>query len=405
MALTATWSRGTKLLVRCCQEIAHPSVEEGKEEDESSGGLLLPSFFALHCICICICIREGRVEEIAMFQKIEEDIVRRPAGGGCTEKKKKKGHTAGSNVVWQPALLSMPACPATATATATATTPECHPAACLWSKRLVPHSTHLIPGTGMCPSKFGCSCSPASLHPFILTLDGSSAMDHELSSLHLHNALKLLFHRHIAFVHRVLAIRLVFIFLQVPESKVVPTRITTKVTARRATPLPDHGGTVPKIMEEVPSIAEDKNRRRKSVPDGLPYTHTAQSMFFQFPDCIFQISAIDSNKKHKGSVFSRICFPEEEANKGCKLSSEPASSSAHDKAASNCYYNEHKSSSSAAVAKAVSTGVKKSSSSAIDYESSDDERHFKRKPSSYESSLPPMAEREDEPRHSKWFRE
>ncbi|GKV11663.1 hypothetical protein SLEP1_g22903 [Rubroshorea leprosula] len=74
-------------------------------------------------------------------------------------------------------------------------------------------------------------------------------------------------------------------------------------------------------------------------------------------------------------------------------------------AASNGYYDEHKSSSSAVAAKAVSTGVKKSSSSAIYYESSDDERHFKRKPSRYESSLPPMAEREDEPRHSKGSRE
>ncbi|GKV30378.1 hypothetical protein SLEP1_g39196 [Rubroshorea leprosula] len=112
-----------------------------------------------------------------------------------------------------------------------------------------------------------------------------------------------------------------------------------------------------------------------------------------------------ADKKHKGSVFSRICFPEEEANKRRKLSSEPAFSSAHDKAASNGYYDEHKSSSSAVAAKAVSTGVKKSSSSAIDYESSDDERHFKRKPSRYESLLPPMAEREDEPRHSKGSRE
>ncbi|GLU05558.1 hypothetical protein SLE2022_226550 [Rubroshorea leprosula] len=112
-----------------------------------------------------------------------------------------------------------------------------------------------------------------------------------------------------------------------------------------------------------------------------------------------------ADKKYKGSVFSRICFPEGEANKRRKLSSEPASSSAHDKAASNGYYDEHKSSSSAAAAKAVSTGVKKSSSSAIDYESSDDERHFKRKPSRYESSSPPMAEREDEPRHSKGSRE
>ncbi|GLT35106.1 hypothetical protein SLA2020_095850 [Shorea laevis] len=118
-------------------------------------------------------------------------------------------------------------------------------------------------------------------------------------------------------------------------------------------------------------------------------------------------SANAADKRHKGSVFSRISFPEEDANKRRKLSSEPASSSAHHKASSNGYYDDHKSSSSAA-AKAVSTangGVKKSSSSAVDYESSDDDRHFKRKPSRHEPSPPPLAKREEEPRHSRGPRE
>lgn len=111
-----------------------------------------------------------------------------------------------------------------------------------------------------------------------------------------------------------------------------------------------------------------------------------------------------ADKKHKTSVFSRISFPEGESKKR-KLSSEPAASSANQKPASNGHNDDLKPSSSA-VPKAVSaTTVKKSSSSAVDYESSDDDRHFKRRPSRYEPSPPPVAEREEELRHSRGSRE
>ncbi|GKV38023.1 hypothetical protein SLEP1_g45977 [Rubroshorea leprosula] len=121
-------------------------------------------------------------------------------------------------------------------------------------------------------------------------------------------------------------------------------------------------------------------------------------------------SANAADKKHKGSVFSRISFPEEDASKRRKPSSEPASSSAHHRASSNGYYDDHKSSSTAAAAAAkavpaASGGVKKSSSSAVDYESSDDDRHFKRKPSRHEPSPLPLAGREEEPRHARGHRD
>ncbi|XP_021901719.1 E3 ubiquitin ligase PQT3-like [Carica papaya] len=109
-------------------------------------------------------------------------------------------------------------------------------------------------------------------------------------------------------------------------------------------------------------------------------------------------AAAAADKKHKASVFSRISFPEEEpTGKKRKLSSSEAavaSGSGHqNKAASNGYYDGKPASTTGA-----SLGGKKSS--AGDYDSSDDERHFKRKPSRYEPSPPPAAEWEVEsPRH------
>ncbi|KAF2313109.1 hypothetical protein GH714_009300 [Hevea brasiliensis] len=50
-------------------------------------------------------------------------------------------------------------------------------------------------------------------------------------------------------------------------------------------------------------------------------------------------------------------------------------------------------------------GKKNSSAAAMDYESSDDERHFKRKPSRYEPSPPPPAEWEEDAKHSRGSRE
>ncbi|KAK1564314.1 hypothetical protein Q3G72_000461 [Acer saccharum] len=108
-----------------------------------------------------------------------------------------------------------------------------------------------------------------------------------------------------------------------------------------------------------------------------------------------------SDKKSKASVFSRISFPEQEAinaAKKRKMSSSSATTeavpSAHHKSSSNGYYDGYKSSSTA-------KAIKSSSAAAVDYESSDEDRHFKRKPSRYEPSPPPPTEWEEEPRHSR----
>ncbi|KAJ7944731.1 E3 ubiquitin-protein ligase RBBP6-like isoform X1 [Quillaja saponaria] len=92
------------------------------------------------------------------------------------------------------------------------------------------------------------------------------------------------------------------------------------------------------------------------------------------------------------SVFSRISFPEGELNKKRKLSSSkeaanPPTSSDHHKYAAYGYYDNYKSSSS----KGVSSSGRGRKSTAVFYGLSDDERHFKRRPSRYEPTpLPPQ---------------
>ena len=120
-------------------------------------------------------------------------------------------------------------------------------------------------------------------------------------------------------------------------------------------------------------------------------------------------AASAAERKHKASVFSRISFPEGEVIKKRKLSSSSAEagtasvSTAHHKAASNGYYEDYKSGSLKTVP-ANSAGRK--SSAVPDYESSDDERHFKRRPSRYEPSPPPaQADWEEEGRHSRGSKE
>ncbi|XP_031252792.1 E3 ubiquitin ligase PQT3-like [Pistacia vera] len=103
-----------------------------------------------------------------------------------------------------------------------------------------------------------------------------------------------------------------------------------------------------------------------------------------------------ADKKHKLSVFSRISFPEEEAANAKKRKLSSSSSAATTEAAkpsSNGFYEDYKSSS----AKLLKSGC------GVDYESSDDDRHFKRKPSRYEATPqpPPAVEWEEEPRHSR----
>lgn len=110
------------------------------------------------------------------------------------------------------------------------------------------------------------------------------------------------------------------------------------------------------------------------------------------------------DKKHKASVFSRISFPDEEPSKKRKVSAEPKLkpvSKDHDA-------HHHKAVASSSVANGYhhDTGKKSVATASMDYESSDDERHFKRKPSRYEPSPPRREEwmgvdEEDGRRHRK----
>ncbi|GFP84404.1 protein mpe1 [Phtheirospermum japonicum] len=97
-----------------------------------------------------------------------------------------------------------------------------------------------------------------------------------------------------------------------------------------------------------------------------------------------------ADKKPKASVFSRISFPENDSSapKKRKLSSEvPAAGSSCHRATSlsNGHHEEHK----------VGLGSRKSgapiTAPSVDHDSSDDEKHFKRRPSRYNSSPPPVA--------------
>ncbi|KAH1106413.1 hypothetical protein J1N35_010181 [Gossypium stocksii] len=110
------------------------------------------------------------------------------------------------------------------------------------------------------------------------------------------------------------------------------------------------------------------------------------------------------DKSQKTSVFSRISFPEEHSKKR-RLSSDIPASSGHHKSTSNGFYDDYKTSSAAPKAiSGTSVGGRKSSrSNAVDYESSDDDRHFKRKPSRYSRS--PSAEWIEQPRHSRGSKE
>ncbi|KAG4188503.1 hypothetical protein ERO13_A08G168800v2 [Gossypium hirsutum] len=109
------------------------------------------------------------------------------------------------------------------------------------------------------------------------------------------------------------------------------------------------------------------------------------------------------DKSQKTSVFSRISFPEEHSKKR-RLSSDAPASSGHHKSTSNGYYDDYKTSSAApkAISGTSGGGRKSSRSNAVDYEYSDDDRDFKRRPSRYSRS--PSAEW-IEPRHSRGSKE
>ncbi|XP_058764496.1 E3 ubiquitin ligase PQT3-like [Vicia villosa] len=107
-------------------------------------------------------------------------------------------------------------------------------------------------------------------------------------------------------------------------------------------------------------------------------------------------AAAAAERKHKASVFTRISFPSEEeaAAKKRKLSTTSVTESSTAIA-----------SASAAPSHSYYEG-KKSNADMDDYESSDDERHFKRRPSRYEPSPPPQAtDWKEEGRHSRGTRD
>ncbi|KAA8521356.1 hypothetical protein F0562_012025 [Nyssa sinensis] len=108
------------------------------------------------------------------------------------------------------------------------------------------------------------------------------------------------------------------------------------------------------------------------------------------------------DRKHKASVFSRISFPEGEAAvpKKLKLSSSEvrgsvSASSGHHRVSLNGYTEDYKTTS----LKAASVSRK---SAAINYESSDDDRHFKRRPSRYEPSPPRAVAAADWSKEESW---
>lgn len=110
------------------------------------------------------------------------------------------------------------------------------------------------------------------------------------------------------------------------------------------------------------------------------------------PSAAAESSRSLADRKAKPSVFSRISFPEEEPTKKRKLSETPSAS-----AIPNGQHEDWKVSPSSAAASRKS--------SVTEYESSDEDRHFKRKPSRYEPSPPaPTAKEaeweEKEARHS-----
>ncbi|KAL6550264.1 hypothetical protein OROMI_020752 [Orobanche minor] len=107
-------------------------------------------------------------------------------------------------------------------------------------------------------------------------------------------------------------------------------------------------------------------------------------------------AAADKKQQQKASVFSRICFPEDDSPAPKKrkiLSQVPPSHMAT--ALSNGHHEEHK----------VVSGSRKAIAT-VDHDSSDDERHFKRRPSRYSNSSPPLvAPAEEDHRHSRGTQE
>ncbi|KAE9597463.1 putative transcription factor interactor and regulator CCHC(Zn) family [Lupinus albus] len=119
--------------------------------------------------------------------------------------------------------------------------------------------------------------------------------------------------------------------------------------------------------------SESSSRKSTDTPVTKTATSTAA-----------EAAAAAADRKHKASVFSRISFPsEEEVSKKRKISTATLESPV-------ATTTSTASVSAASLKAPVSDGhygVSRKSNN-MDYESSDDERHFKRRPSRYESSPP-----------------
>ncbi|CAN1333667.1 E3 ubiquitin ligase PQT3-like [Linum perenne] len=142
----------------------------------------------------------------------------------------------------------------------------------------------------------------------------------------------------------------------------------------------------------------ERSRERSGENDHHHRKRSESSSKSTASDAAAAAAAEAAERKRKASVFSRISFPEGEAAKKKKSSSssttvEAASTVGKSSSSAANGYHEKKS--------ASGTTTRKSSSIATaDYESSDEDRHFKRKPSRYEPSPPPAAEWEDDVKHS-----
>ncbi|XP_027079594.1 E3 ubiquitin ligase PARAQUAT TOLERANCE 3 isoform X1 [Coffea arabica] len=167
----------------------------------------------------------------------------------------------------------------------------------------------------------------------------------------------------------------------------------------------DHSDDRHHLDSRHPRDHPDDRHRRDQPQRSSSSHHRSESAARPTPEPLAAPKTVSTaDKKQKISVFSRISFPAEDqaAPKKRKLTSSteaPASGSgSHRGPSSNGYYEDHK---------AGSTTRKSSAPAAVDHESSDDDRHFKRRPSRYESSPPVAATREweEEPRHSKRERE
>ncbi|KAK9927599.1 hypothetical protein M0R45_024776 [Rubus argutus] len=174
---------------------------------------------------------------------------------------------------------------------------------------------------------------------------------------------------------------------------------------REREPLRDNAKDYDYYEEEKPRQKRHRSESSSSKPAAAA-TETAPSK-----SSSAKLAAETASAKHKASVFSRISFPEGEANKKRK-SSPVAKEAAGSKELANGFHDHEytKSTKVSAAAAAVSSRKTTSavSSPALDYESSDDDRHFKRKKKSsrYAEVSPPAPQPEEEPsRHSRGSRD